>query len=57
MAEWSTFAGNSLCQAAKFFSICLLPDGAVLGVLDEVSVFHEFAGVFIEDCIEDICRE
>ena len=40
--------GNTLCQSAKFLPIFFLPDGAVLGVLDEVSVFHEFACVLIK---------
>ena len=38
---------NTLCQTAEFFTIGLLPNGAVLGVFDEVSVFHEFVCVFI----------
>ena len=38
---------NTLCQTAEIFTIGLLPNGAVLGVFDEVSVFHEFVSVFI----------
>ena len=49
--------GDTLCQSAKFLPICFLTDGAILGVLDEVSVFHEFACVLIKNCIKDVCRE
>ena len=41
--------GNTLCQSAKFLPKRFLPDGAVLGVLNEVSVFHEFACVLIKN--------
>ena len=49
--------GNTLSESAKFLSICFPPDGGVFGVLDEVSVFHEFACVLIKNCIKEICRE
>ena len=48
---------NTLCQSAKFLPIGSLPGGAVLGVLDEVSVFHEFACLLIKNCIKDVCRK
>ena len=41
--------GKALGKTAKFFTICILPCGAVFGVLDEMLVFHEFTGVFVED--------
>ena len=49
--------GNALCQPAKFLLIRFHPDGAVIGVLDELPVFHEFTRVLITDCIKEICWE
>ena len=43
-----------MCQTAKFLPIGFLLDGAVLGVLDEVSVFHEFTCVLIKNLIRMI---
>ena len=42
-------AGDALCKTAEFFTEGILPCGAIFGVFDEMSVFHEFAGVCVED--------
>jgi hypothetical protein len=44
-------ARDALGKTAEFFTVGILPCGAIFGVFDEMSVFYEFAGV----CVKDGC--
>ena len=47
-------AWHALCEAPNIVPVWLDPEGPVLGVPDDMVIFHELTGIFVEDSGKDL---